>query len=224
MSMVHLQYPIFLIVTPSLEPIMAFNPSARPQQLGRSHIPPLVVLVVAIFVNTASGFIPLPSISVASAMSTDSNTGASCTASSNSKTSTSISSKGDADADTDEPSQGDGEPPLQLPEASGDESIPSIKLGGKRTISTCRMPLQSLTQCVHGMLESIRFEEMGPVIINADGTTRRIDNWDQMSENEQKVAWRRISKRNEERRKALLEKQQQQQQQKAEEMEGGKDD
>ena len=86
------------------------------------------------------------------------------------------------------------------------------------------MPLLSLTQCVHETLESIRFEEMGPVIINADGTTRRIDNWDQMSENEQKVAWRRISKRNEERRKALLEKQQQQQQQQAEEMEGGKDD
>ena len=49
---------------------------------------------------------------------------------------------------------------------------------------------------------------MGPVIINADGTTRRIDNWDQMTEQEQKVAWRRISKRNEERRKALLEQQQ----------------
>lgn len=62
-------------------------------------------------------------------------------------------------------------------------------------------------------LESIRFEEMGPVIINADGTTRRIDNWDQMTKQEQEVAWRRISKRNEQRRKALLEQQQQQQQQ-----------
>jgi hypothetical protein len=60
--------------------------------------------------------------------------------------------------------------------------------------------------------ESIRFEEMGPVIINADGTTRRIDNWDQMTKNEQEVAWRRIAKRNEERRKALLEEQQKQQQ------------
>ena len=60
--------------------------------------------------------------------------------------------------------------------------------------------------------ESIRFEEMGPVIINADGTTRRIDNWDQMTKSEQEVAWRRIAKRNEERRKALLEEQQQKQQ------------
>lgn len=55
---------------------------------------------------------------------------------------------------------------------------------------------------------------MGPIIINADGTTRQIANWENMSANEQKVAWRRISKRNEERRKALIEEQQQQQQQK----------
>jgi hypothetical protein len=61
--------------------------------------------------------------------------------------------------------------------------------------------------------ESIRFEEMGPVIINADGTTRRIDNWDQMTKGEQEVAWRRIAKRNEERREALLEQQRRQQEQ-----------
>ena len=58
------------------------------------------------------------------------------------------------------------------------------------------------------LTESIRFEEMGPVIINADGTTRRIDNWDQMTKSEQEVAWRRIAKRNEERRRALLEEMQ----------------
>ena len=40
------------------------------------------------------------------------------------------------------------------------------------------------------------------------GTTRSIANWDQMTEQERKVAWRRISKRNEERRNALLEQQQ----------------
>ena len=57
---------------------------------------------------------------------------------------------------------------------------------------------------------------MGPIIINADGTTRQIANWENMSANEQKVAWRRISKRNEERRKALIEEQQQQQQQQKE--------
>jgi hypothetical protein len=52
--------------------------------------------------------------------------------------------------------------------------------------------------------ETIQFAEMGPVIINTDGTTRRIDNWDQLTEKEREVTWRRISKRNEERRKKLL--------------------
>jgi hypothetical protein len=83
----------------------------------------------------------------------------------------------------------DKEEVLLLPEATNDPSIPSIKLG-----------------------ESIKFEEMGPVIINADGSTRQIANWDKMTQAEQQVAWRRISKRNEERRKVLLEQQQQQEQ------------
>ena len=43
----------------------------------------------------------------------------------------------------------------QLPASSGDPNIPSIKLG-----------------------ETIRFEEWGPIILNTDGTTRRIENWD----------------------------------------------
>ncbi len=85
-------------------------------------------------------------------------------------------------------SKEDSKEVLQLPESSIDPSIPSIKLG-----------------------ESIKFEDMGPVIINADGSTRQIANWDKMTEAEQQVAWRRISKRNEERRKALLEQQQQEQ-------------
>lgn len=75
----------------------------------------------------------------------------------------------------------------QLPESSGDPGIPSIKLG-----------------------ETIRFEDWGPIILNTDGTTRRIANWDQLTEQEKKVTWRRISKRNEERRLVLLEQQQKQ--------------
>jgi hypothetical protein len=73
-----------------------------------------------------------------------------------------------------------------LPASDSNEEIPSIKLG-----------------------ETIRFEEMGPIIINLDGTTRRIENWNEMSDHEKKVSWRRIAKRNEERRKMLLEKLQQ---------------
>ena len=61
--------------------------------------------------------------------------------------------------------------------------------------------------------ETMRFEEMGPVIINSDGTTRRIANWDAMTKHEQEVTWRRISKRNEERRKLLMQQYQEQQEQ-----------
>ena len=41
------------------------------------------------------------------------------------------------------------------------------------------------------------------------GTSVVIENWNEISEKEQEVSWRRISKRNEERRKVLLEKMQQ---------------
>ena len=69
----------------------------------------------------------------------------------------------------------------QLPESSGEEkNIPVLKLG-----------------------ETMQFEHLGPVIINADGTTRRINNWDEMTEQEREVTWRRISKRNQQRIEAL---------------------
>lgn len=94
-------------------------------------------------------------------------------------------SNNNVDSNANSDNQNDG--PLLLPESNNDDpSIPKIQLG-----------------------DTISFEEMGPVIINADGTTRRIDNWDKMSKHEQEVAWRRISKRNAERRAALLEQQQQ---------------
>jgi hypothetical protein len=46
----------------------------------------------------------------------------------------------------------------QLPPPDPDSNLPSIKLG-----------------------ESIRFEEWGPIILNNDGTTRRIANWDTLT-------------------------------------------
>lgn len=55
--------------------------------------------------------------------------------------------------------------------------------------------------------ETISFEEMGPIILNTDGTTRRIENWDTLTKQEQEVTWRRISQRNEVRRQMLLKQQ-----------------
>ena len=78
---------------------------------------------------------------------------------------------------------GEGSALPQLPAGDpNDTSVPTLKLG-----------------------ESMPFAEMGPVIINADGTTRSIANWDKMTKKEQEVTWRRISKRNQERRAKLEE-------------------
>ena len=68
--------------------------------------------------------------------------------------------------------------------------------------------------------ETMKFDQMGPVIINTDGTTRRISNWDTLTEREREVTWKRIRKRNEERREILL---QQQNQQQVDEVEQGKE-
>lgn len=42
----------------------------------------------------------------------------------------------------------------------------------------------------------VNLDHMGPMIINPDGTVRRIANWDSMTEQEKAVAWKRISARN----------------------------
>ena len=52
--------------------------------------------------------------------------------------------------------------------------------------------------------ETISFAELGPIILNTDGTTRRIDNWKTLTKQEQETTWRRIQKRNTERREQLL--------------------
>jgi hypothetical protein len=86
-------------------------------------------------------------------------------------------------ADKDQTS-GKGEELLGLPAADPDANIPSLQVG-----------------------ESLKLESVGPVIINSDGTTRTIANWDTLSEREKEVTWRRIKKRNAERRAVLESKQ-----------------
>jgi len=44
--------------------------------------------------------------------------------------------------------------------------------------------------------ETYKFDRIGPVILNDDCTMRRIDNWDEMTEREQEVTWKRIAARN----------------------------
>jgi hypothetical protein len=51
--------------------------------------------------------------------------------------------------------------------------------------------------------EKIGLEELGPIIINADGTTRRITNWVTLTKSEQDSTWRLIAARNLKRLKKL---------------------
>jgi hypothetical protein len=151
----------------------------------------LLSLLLAITVHLGSAFIPFitPQLNTATAMSTDASSHTKRNKEMHPASSLSAAESSSAEAEgakeTENEVASDG--PLLLPPIDNDDpSIPKIQLG-----------------------DTIAFEEMGPVIINADGTTRRIDNWDQMTKQEQEVAWRRISKRNAERRAALLEQQQQ---------------
>lgn len=134
------------------------------------------------------------SISIALLMSSSSNSSTKNNFSLPYATALAAAQKGDAaaaDHGNEESSAASSSSIPQLPPSTGnDPTIPSIKLG-----------------------ETIRFEEFGPIILNTDGTTRRISNWDTLTQQEQAATWRRISKRNEERRLVLLEQMKQQQQQ-----------
>ena len=49
-------------------------------------------------------------------------------------------------------------------------------------------------------------EDLGPIIINSDGSLSRIPNWHQMTLNEQEKTKRLIAKRNEKRKEELSQK------------------
>lgn len=49
----------------------------------------------------------------------------------------------------------------------------------------------------------IKFDNLGPVIVNKDGTLSRIINWNEMTESERTATSKRITSRNQERKKKL---------------------
>lgn len=51
--------------------------------------------------------------------------------------------------------------------------------------------------------ETLKLDHLGPIIINTDGTTMRIDNWDTLTKAEQTKTWQLISARNQKRIEAL---------------------
>lgn len=82
-------------------------------------------------------------------------------------------------------SDNEGEAVLSLPDAGTstvleDGPVPKLAVGGK-----------------------LVFDTLGPIIINSDGTTRRITNWDKLTEREREWTLRKIRQRNNERRDKL---------------------
>ena len=75
-------------------------------------------------------------------------------------------------------------------------------------------PDSDTTTTTHIQLDgdAVPLRELGPIIINRDGTTRRITNWHDLTPAEQDSSWRVIAARNKRRILALKQKQQQQQQ------------
>lgn len=60
---------------------------------------------------------------------------------------------------------------------------------------------------------AVSMDHLGPIIVNTDGTTRRIANWNEMTESEKANAIRLISARNKRRIADLLKQQEQEQDQ-----------
>jgi hypothetical protein len=50
---------------------------------------------------------------------------------------------------------------------------------------------------------SVKLDHLGPLVVNADGTLSRIDNWENMTEIERNNTLRVLGKRNKERMEAL---------------------
>ena len=74
----------------------------------------------------------------------------------------------------------------------GNDATPSMDVGSTESEGSFLHHLE-----VDGA--SVPLTDMGPVIINKDGTTRRISNWKILSKHEQERTWVRIKKRNAER-------------------------
>ena len=72
--------------------------------------------------------------------------------------------------------------------------------------------------------ESMKLDELGPIIITNDGHARRITNWDTLTPQEKESSFRVISARNKKRLEKLQQKQQQQQQQQLKDEDNSKDD
>lgn len=90
--------------------------------------------------------------------------------------------------------------------ASPTDTAPAQALGCPTFSSSAESSQQESMQLeVNG--ESVGMEELGPIIINEDGTMRRITNWHLLNDREKASSWKVIKKRNAKRIETLKTKQ-----------------
>jgi hypothetical protein len=83
-----------------------------------------------------------------------------------------------------------------LPQQSDIGDISSDS-GGDRGEPTTRLEVDG---------DAVKLDHLGPIIVNEDGTMRRIVNWDLLTEREKQATFKRIAARNKKRVDALKEK------------------
>ncbi|CEO95813.1 hypothetical protein PBRA_004526, partial [Plasmodiophora brassicae] len=76
------------------------------------------------------------------------------------------------------------EVPALPDKADGGGEFPVIELGG----------------------EAVKLDSLGPIVVNPDGTMRRITNWNKLTPEEQERTLQKIGKRNRVRQEDLVEK------------------
>uniref|UniRef100_A0A6U2YS01 Uncharacterized protein n=1 Tax=Lotharella globosa TaxID=91324 RepID=A0A6U2YS01_9EUKA len=79
-------------------------------------------------------------------------------------------------------SESKNEPMLALPAPKDAKTIPGLEAGG----------------------DALKFDKLGPMVLNNDGTISRITNWDKMTDREKETTYKIISRRNKARREKLL--------------------
>ena len=66
------------------------------------------------------------------------------------------------------------------------------------------------------MEQVVKMDNLGPIILNSDGTMSRINGWENLTEGERERSLRLIAKRNKARKESLMQAEETQQQQRVE--------
>ena len=96
--------------------------------------------------------------------------------------------------------------------SENDEILPFLANSSPYTADLLALPgfeessYKEVSQQIEVGGEPLRLDELGPMIVNRDGTLRRITNWDTLTTSEKESTMRIVTKRNRERLLVLKKK------------------